>query len=177
MGHLTILRAVAAVVVLSWPTADCLAQTRAEVLLIQLSHPTYPQIALSARVWGDVDIELGIGQGGNVESAAVVSGPPLLQQAALDSAKRSQFQCIACTEKVTSYHLIYNFRLGPTIYCAQSNDIQPKEKDEPRSSVTQSFNHITIVESPIGGCDLAVSTRKVRSAKCLYLWKCGFRSF
>jgi hypothetical protein len=148
-----------------------------EVALTKLFQPVYPPIALTARVWGDVDVVLGIGHEGKVESASVVSGPPLLSQAALNSAQQSQFKCVGCTEAVIPYHLIYSFRLGPTTYCTTTTAAPTTQSEEPRSSVTQSLNHVTVFDTPIGTCDLPIELgRKVRAAKCLYLWRCGVRT-
>jgi hypothetical protein len=148
-----------------------------EVALTKLLPPVYPPIALTTRVWGDVDVVLGIGQQGNVESASVVSGPPLLSQAALNSAQQSQFKCVGCTEAVTAYHLFYSFRLGPTTHCTTTTAAPTTRPEEPRSSVTQSLNHVTVFDTPIGTCDFPVELgRKVRAAKCLYLWRCGVRT-
>src|SRR5712692_11252304 len=69
----------------------------------KLSDPTYPRLAQQARITGDVDLMLTIQRDGSVESAVVVSGHPMLQQAALESAQRSQFECKGCGEAVTSY--------------------------------------------------------------------------
>lgn len=147
------------------------------VFLTKLSRPTYPQLALIAHVWGDVDVVVGVRQDGSVESASIVSGPPLLRQAALDSAQQSQFKCQNCYDAVTSYRLVYTFQLGPTIYCGaagSSSNNSPPEQDYPQ--VIQSQNHVTLVDRPVGTCDPAVEIHmKVRSVKCLYLWKCGVR--
>lgn len=53
--------------------------------------PDYPVIARSTHVSGDVLVEITIGEDGNVISAHVVNGPPLLQQAALNAAKQWKF--------------------------------------------------------------------------------------
>jgi hypothetical protein len=184
MSRLIVITAMAVAMVLSGGDSDGLAQDAAaanesqgEVLLIKLFQPVYPPIALTARVSGDVDVLLGIGHEGNVESASVVSGPQLLSQAALNSAQQSQFKCVGCTEAVTSYHVIYAFRLGETIHCTTTTSTSTTGPDEPRSSVTQSLNHVTVFDTPIGTCDLApILGRKVRAAKCLYLWRCALRT-
>lgn len=184
MSRLTVICTFAAAVVLSYAVLEgaardavAAAESQGEVLLTELSNPIYPRVAMTAGVWGDVDVLLGIGQDGNVESAAVVSGSPLLTQAALNSAQQSQFRCVGCTEVVTSYHLVYAFRLGHATHCATTESPSTPGTDEPRSSVTQSLNHITVFETPIGTCDLpAVIGHKVRSAKCLYLWRCALRN-
>jgi len=58
-------------------------------VLTKLSEPRHPPLGLQARIAGDVDLMLTIRRDGSVESAVVVSGHPILKQAALDSAQRS----------------------------------------------------------------------------------------
>lgn len=58
-----------------------------------LAHdaPVYPPIAQAAHVEGDVSIMMTIDSAGRVIAARVVSGPPMLQGAALDSVKHYRF--------------------------------------------------------------------------------------
>jgi len=53
--------------------------------------PIYPPIAQAAHVMGTVVIEIRVGLTGKVESLKVVSGPPMLQQAAIDCLKQWTF--------------------------------------------------------------------------------------
>jgi hypothetical protein len=125
-----------------------------------------------------VDLMLRIRQGGDIESAVVISGHPLLAQTALDSAQHSRFECRRCSETVTSLRLVYTFRLvGPASCCAPTKD-GPKERQsgEQIPSVTQSLNHVTVIDQTACICDGPPDvgdSRKVRSPKCFYLWRCG----
>jgi len=56
-------------------------------MLIAETYPIYPADAKAAHVSGTVVLDATIGKDGSVESLHVVSGPPMLQQAALDVAK------------------------------------------------------------------------------------------
>jgi len=60
--------------------------------LIQQVKPVYPPIAKAARVQGDVVIAATIDKAGAVISERVVSGPAMLQQAALDAVKKWTFK-------------------------------------------------------------------------------------
>src|SRR5215475_12013117 len=80
-----------------------------QVVLTKLSPPIYPPLARAGRVSGDVEIALGIGQDGSVESAEVVKGHPLLKEAALDSARQSKFECRECGEAHVRYSVLYTF--------------------------------------------------------------------
>ena len=59
------------------------------VIFASLFQPIYPPVARLANVTGDVELKLSVRRAGSVASASVVSGPPLLQQAALISVQQS----------------------------------------------------------------------------------------
>ena len=67
------------------------AEASARDHLLQKADPIYPPIAAAARVEGDVAISVVIDAKGQIVSEKVVSGPPMLQQAALDAVKKWQF--------------------------------------------------------------------------------------
>jgi TonB family protein len=152
-----------------------LPASESRVVLVSLFRPVYPPLALQARISGDVELTLTVRQDGSVESAVAISGHPMLKKTALDSAEQSKFECRGCTKQVTSYTLVYAFQLGPTIYCAttaatSSNNQQAKTYPY----VLQSQNRVTLVDAPVGTCDLPAELPwKVRSPRCLYLWRCG----
>jgi|SRR5580700_2416990 hypothetical protein len=153
------------------PTVTITQQNAA--VLMKLSPPVYPPIALTAHVTGDIELQLNVRRDGSVESAMVTSGNPLLQQAALSSAKQSQFQCLHCIEELTPYHLFYAFRLdAPSDACTGPDPCKPASVVERAPDVALSENHVTLTNhlSPVCICEYL---KKVRSAKCLYLWKCG----
>ena len=174
------MRAFAGVVILFFPVVECLAQRAVnadsqqnEVVLTELSPPLYPLIARQAHITGDIDLMLGIRQDGSVESAVVVSGHPLLQQGALNSARQSRFECRKCSTSVTPYRLVYTFQLVMmTVSCTAPEDCNRRIPDQPAPVVTQSQNHVTIVHH-VGSTCICDVIRKRRSLKCLYLWRCG----
>ncbi|MGA7830455.1 MAG: energy transducer TonB [Terracidiphilus sp.] len=53
--------------------------------------PNYPPIAKAARIQGSVVFQIQVGTTGKIESLKVVSGPAMLQQAAIDSLKQWSF--------------------------------------------------------------------------------------
>jgi TonB family protein len=53
--------------------------------------PVYPAIAKAAGIQGEVEISVVVDAAGQVASERVVSGPPMLQQAALDAVKKWRF--------------------------------------------------------------------------------------
>jgi TonB family protein len=141
------------------------------VVLTKLSDPTYPPLARQARIAGDVDLMLTIGRNGNVESAVVVSGHPMLKQAALDSVQQSQFECGGCGEAVMSYALKYKFQIVTRGF---PKDCDMTEK-QPPAEVDLEHREVTVSAWAMEICDPAGRIFKVRSAKCLYLWRCSTR--
>jgi len=146
-----------------------------EVEILKLAPLSYPRLALQVRIAGEVEIKVEIRPDGNVASAVVVSGHPLLTEAALENARQSLFLCESCDEQTHSYRLTYEFRLGPTKYCTDAPDTQVGATTQAFPSLSQSKGHVVVADQPVGTCDLAgtVTYNKVRSAKCLYLWKCA----
>jgi TonB family protein len=137
------------------------------VVITKLAEPSYPPLALQARIQGEVQIAIGVRKNGTLESASITSGHTILGQASLQSAQTSEYECRRCTEAVTSYSLVYTFKFEDQI-AGQSKTL----------GVTQAGNHITVTfETPtttVTNSDPPSAFRK-RSPKCLYLWNCGRR--
>ncbi|HEY2384036.1 MAG TPA: energy transducer TonB [Terriglobia bacterium] len=60
--------------------------------LIQQIKPSYPLLARQARVQGVVVMEAEISKDGSVQSLRVISGHPLLNQAALDAVRQWKYR-------------------------------------------------------------------------------------
>lgn len=149
---------------------DVPVTTADKVVLTKLFDPIYPPLALQARINGEVEITLAIRRDGSVESTAFVSGHPMLKEAALDSARRSQFECRDCTEAVTTFPLKYKFRItsrGDPKDCDGRNDPPPAPEIDPV------LHEVTVTGWAIALCDPSAEIFRVRSAKCLYLWRCS----
>jgi protein TonB len=63
-----------------------------EPQIIKLVPPVYPPIAVKARVYGTVVLEATLTAEGNVEQIRVISGHPLLINAAIDCVKQWQYE-------------------------------------------------------------------------------------
>jgi hypothetical protein len=90
--------------------------------------------------------------------AETVSGPPLLTEASLKAARASRFECPGC-DGAGSHTIVYSFQFdvphaAPTVDPAGS-----------RVAVTAQSRLVI----------LNFSSFSVRSAKCLYLWRCGWQ--
>jgi hypothetical protein len=130
-------------------------------------HATYPPIALIAHVEGEVTLVADLRGDGTVGEVSVESGPQMLRAVSIESAERNSYKCEACTQAGARVRLIYSFKLGPAITCEESGI----DSSYPR--FTHSGDTITVEAQPWGTCDYAARLR-VRSAKCLFLWRCGF---
>jgi TonB family protein len=94
------------------------SMSEASALLNATKDPTYPPIAMAARVTGDVVIEAVIGKSGKVQNAFVVSGPAMLLQASLDAARNWSFKPVMLGARAVPYEvkLVFKFQMtGATI--------------------------------------------------------------
>jgi protein TonB len=74
------------------PQKVSISGTMAVGMLVQRTQPAYPYLAKQAHVSGTVLIQATVSKTGTVVNPKVVSGPPLLQQAALDAVKSWRFK-------------------------------------------------------------------------------------
>jgi hypothetical protein len=150
--------------------------TKGEVVLATLSKPTFSPLARQANVEGEVIVDVTVRQDGSAE-ATVVRGHPLLKQAALDSAMQSRFECRVCSAPL-SYTLVYTFKRTSEGNCCDGMGTPVKVEQEPQSYDERGRpqTRVTISAEKICLCDPSFTvTKKARSLKCLYLWKCSTR--
>ena len=85
-----------------------------EGMLIAPIRPVYPEIAKAAGVQGTVIVEAIISRAGTIESLHVVSGPQMLQGAALDAIRQARYQPYRLNGVSTEVQtrITVNFRLG-----------------------------------------------------------------
>lgn len=142
---------------------------QAQLVIAKLPPPSYPPMALAAHVFGDVELKVTLRREGTLDSVEAVSGPPMLRESAVGLAKQTQFECRHCDEASTPFRIVYRLELGNAIYC--------EERDKSYPRVTQSSDTVMIADRPFGTCDPAATIERVRvrSAKCLFLWRCGWR--
>ena len=76
-----------------------------------LAHPdpVYPPIAKAARVQGPVEIAVVIDHTGKVSSERVLSGPAMLQQAALDAVRKWTFKPFRLNGAPTTVSAVFEF--------------------------------------------------------------------
>jgi outer membrane biosynthesis protein TonB len=122
-------------------TVDALAQQagstasneapRGNAILVNLSQPVYPSLARQANIDGEVAVAVTIHPDRKTE-VALESGHPMLAQAALDSAKQSQFECRGCDSAV-SCRLVYAFRLTHGSDCCSAFSVPAQVTREPHA--------------------------------------------
>jgi protein TonB len=83
-------------------------------LLIAPILPVYPAIAKAAHVEGTVVIEAINSRTGTIESLYVISGPPMLQRAAIDAIQPARYQPFRLNGEATTVQttITVNFRMG-----------------------------------------------------------------
>lgn len=144
------------------------------VVLTKLVQPIYPPLARAAHITGDVDLVITVRSNGDVDSVVVASGHPLLKDSAVTSARQSQFECRGCTEQFNEYRLVYTFHIEGECECEPRET--PSIKREPQQAYPQFPNaqhRVTVVAQLVCICDPVATKIRVRSMKCLYLWRCG----
>lgn len=85
-----------------------------EGMLIHRVTPLYPTIARNARIQGPVVLHAIIGRDGTIQNLQVVSGPPLLIQAALDAVQRWRYRPYLLNNEPVEVEtqITVNFTLG-----------------------------------------------------------------
>jgi protein TonB len=83
-------------------------------MLLAPIRPVYPVIAKAAGVQGTVVVEAVISRKGTIESLRVVSGPQMLQNAALEAIREARYQPFRLNGEPTEVQttITVNFRLG-----------------------------------------------------------------
>jgi TonB family protein len=156
------LAALAALVALATAFAQ-ITPPRSALQVISLKPPQYPPIALAARVTGDVRLEITLAADGTPSNVEVRSGPAMLQASAIDSARGSRFRATPTVSSRQPLELNYRYVIVP-LRCDQAPD-----PTYPR--VSSDADTITITGQVVPLCDPGFT--RVRSIKCLYLWRCG----
>jgi len=153
-------------------TSD-MSDSTAGVQVAKLAQPVYPRLARMAHITGAVNIEVRVARNGTVQSATVISGHPMLRDAALDSARQSQFECGRCSAEGSSYSLTYEFRLVAPDLTKDCTKWTEEERNAQSLEFDSAHGRVAVSAMELWTCDPAVQLHKVRSVKCLYLWRCG----
>lgn len=143
--------------------------SQAVVVPISVPPPVYPGIAESALVSGDVVVKVVVRPDGSVASTAVESGPSLLRDVALKAAGLAKYECRGCFAS-TPYSLKFRFELVERNATKRATGLT---FDREHSATV---NVVGVAHSVWEGTVWAqAATPRVRSPKCLWLWRCGQR--
>jgi len=134
--------------------------------IVSLKPPTYPPMALAARVSGEVDLKITLIEDGTPGDIQIVSGPAMLRQTTMDSARGSRFEIEKNSQSESPYLLRYTYLLKP-LDCGQA-------LDNSYPLVRHDSDTVTVTGEVVPLCDPGGEIR-VRSLKCLYLWRCGIK--
>jgi protein TonB len=89
------------------------SRVRPPKVIVQV-RPDYPVLAREAHIQGQVRIDAVLGEHGNVIEMKVVSGPPLLYQAAVDALKKWKYEPTYLNDQPVAVQMIVtiNFQLS-----------------------------------------------------------------
>ncbi|HEY0426879.1 MAG TPA: TonB family protein [Pyrinomonadaceae bacterium] len=81
-------------------------------LAVNLTMPTYPEIARKTNVKGTVTVQITLDEDGKIISAKATEGPAMLRSAAEDAARKSKFKPAKSGDKTVraSGFIVYNFK-------------------------------------------------------------------
>ena len=99
------------------PTAPKIIRVGGQVeaaMVISAPPPVYPVLAKEARVGGTVHLDAVIGEDGHIENLKVLSGPPLLIEAAVSAVKQWTYRPTILNGKPVKIatQIMVNFQLG-----------------------------------------------------------------
>ena len=115
----------------------------------EAAAPIYPELAVTARVSGTVNIEVRVSPLGEVTSVAVTQGDPLLRQASLDAAKRWKFRPHSGGPAV-KLTFVYRFLQKETAGARSEAVFRPPFTVEVRKIAPEPVRHVARNEEPAG---------------------------
>jgi TonB family protein len=136
--------------------------------IVKLYPPTFPPLARTAGIFGTVAVKLSIARDGTVSSVQLVSGHPMLVEAAEESARKTIFSCEGCDHQ-TSYDVSFEFVPEDEGICPQTGPWPPSfyKLEAPNHVIVRTCSPVT----DHGGDRIRAPRR--RSIRCLYIWRCG----
>lgn len=92
-------------------TAHAAVAQQRKISVQEFVAPIYPPIAKQAHIVGDVKLHFDVSPGGELQDVQVVTGHPMLAQAALDAIAKWRFHCDDCAYNETfSHSFIFSFQ-------------------------------------------------------------------
>jgi hypothetical protein len=141
----------------------------AKLRWMEFHPPVYPPMARIANLEGPVTVEITIEPNDRV-SFQKWTGHPILVQADGESLKLSKLACDSCAH-MTSFTIVFDFRVSSPECGSFGLNSSPR-------AVLDTSTHMTISTDRYCISDPAPDLEKrVRSLRCLYLWKCATRRY
>ena len=131
---------------------------------VKFQTPEYPRNAQIAHIQGNIVLKFLLQPGNGIVVVKESTGHPLLLPAALESLKKSQLNCSDCGQQSQIFTVVFDFVVA-------SHDC--KDSEVPTHVTMDSPSHITVLAQSICTSDPVVYYRRIRSIRCLYLWKCA----
>jgi TonB family protein len=132
-------------------------------------RPVYPRVAQLARIQGRAQIEIRLEPDGKVSIVSSSGDHGLLVESAMQALERSQLSCDHCNGESGLFTIDFDYKL------VARPSARPCSNNE-SSAVLDSANHISVFTKMPCIYTYGLIVQKVRGPKCLYLWKCAYRS-
>lgn len=125
--------------------------------------PSYPQMARIGHIIGDITVELAL-SAGNTAVIQKSTGHPVLILAAEESIKASKLHCSDC-ESGKIFTVTFHFTIADHA-CSYAGSPSTAKLDSPES--------VSVIAEPLctETIDPVIHAKKVRGARCFYLWRC-----
>jgi len=105
---------------------------------------------MTARITGQVTLDLTLKQDGSVASSKALSGHPLLQGAAIENSKTWQFTASSGLTADEHLTVTYEYKLEVKAQCGR----------RPVRVTVESYDHVTLVSTPVALCDPAATLKR-----------------
>ena len=134
-----------------------------------LDRPVYPRLAQLAHIQGRAQIEIRLEPDGKASIVSSSGDHGLLVEAARQALEGSQLSCDNCNGRSGLFTIDFDYTLVARPSASPCSDNES-------SAVLDSATHITVSTKMPCVYRYGLVVQKVRSPRCLYLWRCARRS-
>ncbi|MGC2638272.1 MAG: TonB family protein [Acidobacteriaceae bacterium] len=115
--------------------------------------PKYPPIAKAARVQGSVVLQATISKEGTIEDLHVISGPPMLQAAAMEAVRTWTYKPYLLNGQpvkvMTQIHVIFSLGKGGPVAPPDETNVQAPEPSSPDAAASQSQQSMQVLGAAV----------------------------
>jgi hypothetical protein len=142
------------------------AAAQEPVLRWEAFHPpAYPHMARVAHLHGQIILRFTLQPDGSV-AVQESTGHPILRQAAEESLKTSKLRCDDCRNLTPIFTVNFDFQIAD--HDCREPEIKPIQQVSLKDA-----GHVLAIVQPFCTSDPLVHYKRVRSPRCLYLWRCA----